>query len=221
MVQGVRFDCAVAGAPWCTPFRGALLSGRYPHQTGVVANGIRLPPELPTVATAFGDAGYHTAYVGKWHLDGTNDPDHYVPPERRGGFRYWVGNEASNNQHEHYVYGTGRERPWRLRGYVTSRCRTRLHANRLPPKAAPADRRRRRFCATTSAAARAEYQPSDARCRLCTPRTACGTVTPGNGRTPARSAPETRHRYNCAARNRMTPGAIACGTHAQVVRSGR
>ena len=54
--QGVRFDCAVAGAPWCTPFRGALISGRYPHQTGVVANGIRLPPDLPTVATAF-DAG--------------------------------------------------------------------------------------------------------------------------------------------------------------------
>ena len=117
--QGGRFDCAVAGAPWCTPFRGALLSGRYPHQTGVVANGIRLPPELPTVATAFNDAGYHTAYVGKWHLDGTKNPDHYVPPERRGGFRYWVGNEASNNQHEHYVYGTGRERPWRLRAYVT------------------------------------------------------------------------------------------------------
>ena len=117
--QGVRFDCAVAGAPWCTPFRGALLSGRYPHQSGVVANGIRLPPAQPTVAAAFNTAGYHTAYVGKWHLDGTNDPDHYVPPERRGGFRYWVGNEASNNQHEHYVYGTGRERPWRLRGYVT------------------------------------------------------------------------------------------------------
>ena len=87
----MRFDCAVAGAPWCTPFRGALLSGRYPHQTGVVANGVSLPPELPTVATAFNDAGYHTAYVGKWHLDGTNDPDHYVPPNRRGGFRYWVG----------------------------------------------------------------------------------------------------------------------------------
>ena len=34
--EGMRFDCAVAGAPWCTPFRGALLSGRYPHQTGVI-----------------------------------------------------------------------------------------------------------------------------------------------------------------------------------------
>ena len=53
----------------------------------MVANGIRLAPELPTVATAFAAAGYHTAYVGKWHLDGTNDLDHYVPPERRGGCR--------------------------------------------------------------------------------------------------------------------------------------
>ena len=84
----MRFDCAVDGAPWCTPFRGALISGRYPHQTGVAANGIRLPPAQPTVATAFNAAGYHTAYVGKWHLDGTNDLDHYVPPERRGGFHY-------------------------------------------------------------------------------------------------------------------------------------
>ena len=118
--QGVRFDCAVAGAPWCTPFRGALISGRYPHQErgGRQRHQAARPP-CPPVATAFDAAGYHTAYVGKWHLDGTNDADHYVPPERRGGFRYWVGNEASNNQHEHYVYGTGRERPWRLRGYVT------------------------------------------------------------------------------------------------------
>ena len=51
--EGMRFDSAVAGAPWCTPFRGALLTGRYPHQSGVVANGCRLDPELPTVAHAF------------------------------------------------------------------------------------------------------------------------------------------------------------------------
>ena len=104
--EGMRFDCAVAGAPWCTPFRGALLTGRYPHQSGVVANGCPLPPEMPTVAHAFAGAGYHTAYVGKWHLDGTNDRDHYVPPERHGGFHYWMGNDASNNQHECYAFGT-------------------------------------------------------------------------------------------------------------------
>ena len=117
--EGMRFDCALAGAPWCTPFRGALLTGRYPHQSGVVANGCPLPPEMPTVAHAFNGAGYHTAYVGKWHLDGTNDRDHYVPPERRGGFHYWMGNDAANNQHECYAFGTDSETPVRLPGYET------------------------------------------------------------------------------------------------------
>ena len=122
--QGVRFDCAVAGAPWCAPFRGALISGTYPHQNGVVCNGIQLDPAAPTVATAFNQAGYHTAYIGKWHLDGAYGPGEeearYVPPERRGGFRYWMAHEANNNQHVHYVHGTDSEREaLRLEGYCT------------------------------------------------------------------------------------------------------
>ena len=117
--EGMRFDAAVAGAPWCTPFRAALLTGRYPHQTGAVRTPSPLPPEIPTVAHAFEAAGYHTAYVGKWHLDGGNFPTHYVPPERRGGFRYWLGYENNNNQHECYVHGTDAEAPQRLPGYET------------------------------------------------------------------------------------------------------
>ena len=34
--SGIRFDNAVSGAPWCTPFRGALLTGTYPHQNGTI-----------------------------------------------------------------------------------------------------------------------------------------------------------------------------------------
>ena len=122
--QGMRFDCAVAGAPWCAPFRGALISGRYPHQNGVVCNGIQLDPAAPTIATAFNEAGYHSAYVGKWHLDAAYgqplEDARYVPPERRGGFHYWMANEASNNQHEHYLHGTDSEKEAvRLDGYVT------------------------------------------------------------------------------------------------------
>ena len=117
--EGMRFDAAVAGAPWCTPFRAALLTGRYPHQTGAVRTPSPLPPEIPTVAHAFEAAGYHTAYVGKWHLDGGNFPIHHVPPERRGGFGYWMGYENNNNQHECYVYGTDAEEPQRLSGYET------------------------------------------------------------------------------------------------------
>ncbi len=117
--EGVRFDCAVAGAPWCSPFRGALLTGQYPHQNGVTRTPSALDPSIPTVAQAFNEAGYHTAYVGKWHVDGSNAREHYIPPERRGEFRYWMGYENNNNQNECYVFGSESESPQRLEGYET------------------------------------------------------------------------------------------------------
>ena len=117
--NGMRFDCAVAGAPWCSPFRGALLTGKYPHQNGVTQTPSPLDPTIPTIANPFNDAGYHTAYVGKWHVDGSNAREHYIPPERRGNFQYWMGYENNNNQHEVYVYGSESETPQRLEGYET------------------------------------------------------------------------------------------------------
>jgi len=117
--SGMRFDNAVAGAPWCTPFRGALLTSMYPHQNEVDRTPSQLSPSLPTVAEPFNQAGYHTAYIGKWHLDGSNNREHYVPPQRRGGFQYWMGYENNNNQNECYVYGNESETPVRLPGYET------------------------------------------------------------------------------------------------------
>ncbi|MCA9835452.1 MAG: sulfatase [Trueperaceae bacterium] len=121
--EGMRFDSAVSGAPWCCPFRGALLTGMYPHQNGVTETPSALDPALPTVATIFNEAGYHTTYVGKWHLDGSNSREHYVPPDHRGGFQYWMGYENNNNQNESYVYGSESETPLRLEGYETDSLR--------------------------------------------------------------------------------------------------
>ncbi|MEM7029235.1 MAG: sulfatase [Chloroflexota bacterium] len=117
--DGMRFDCAVSGSPWCAPFRGALLTSTYPHQNGVTRTPSPLDPSTPTIADTFNDAGYHTAYIGKWHLDGSNQREHYVPPERRGNFQHWMGYENNNNQNECYVYGTESEIPQRLPGYET------------------------------------------------------------------------------------------------------
>jgi len=117
--RGRHFDCAVSGAPWCAPFRGALLTGQYPHQNGVTKTPSPLDPSIPTVAAPFREAGYHTAWIGKWHLDGSNKRTHYVPPGRRGGFDYWLGYENNNNQYECYVHGTDQEEPIRLDGYET------------------------------------------------------------------------------------------------------
>ncbi len=117
--NGVRFDQAVSGAPWCSPFRGSLLTGLYPHQHGVSSTPGALNPNIPTIAQTFNQAGYHTAWVGKWHVDGSNSRSHIIPPERRGGFSYWMGYENNNNQYECYIYGSETDEPRRLPGYET------------------------------------------------------------------------------------------------------
>lgn len=116
---GMRFDAAVSGSPWCSPFRAAMLTGLYPHQNGVAKAPAMLNPTIPAVAESFNRAGYQTIWMGKWHLDGSNDRTHYVPPQRRGGFTFWRGYENNNNQNECYVYGTGQETPERLAAYET------------------------------------------------------------------------------------------------------
>ncbi|MCB9384060.1 MAG: sulfatase-like hydrolase/transferase [Bryobacterales bacterium] len=71
--RGVRFTRAWCATPQCSPGRGALWTGRWPHRTGVVANigaegASPLDPRIPSLGRAFHDAGYETGYFGKWHL---------------------------------------------------------------------------------------------------------------------------------------------------------
>jgi arylsulfatase A-like enzyme len=63
--RGRELSKAVSGYPLCCPFRGALISGLYPHKS-VPGHEVAMPPELPTVALPFKEAGYHTAWLGKW-----------------------------------------------------------------------------------------------------------------------------------------------------------
>ena len=91
---GLNFTDAVSGFPLCCPYRGSLLTSRYPHHC-VPGHEYRLPPELPTVAHVFRENGYDTFYLGKWHLDGAKEAQeraatHYIPRERRGGFDSWL-----------------------------------------------------------------------------------------------------------------------------------
>jgi arylsulfatase A-like enzyme len=86
--QGVLFTHAFAATPQCSPSRAALLTGRYPHRTGVMGNtgpegggaaaagevpaGMSgaLDRSIPALGQIFAAAGYDTAYFGKWHLGG-------------------------------------------------------------------------------------------------------------------------------------------------------
>jgi len=62
-------------------------------------NDIRLPADNPSIAHEFNRAGYHSAYIGKWHLEGISR-HMFTPPERRHGFdHYW----AAYNCHHNYL----------------------------------------------------------------------------------------------------------------------
>lgn len=86
--QGARFTNAISTWPVCSPFRGMLLTGRYPMSNGVVENNRPLWDGQNTIATALKARGYATGYIGKWHLNGSKNKN--VPEYRRMGFDHWV-----------------------------------------------------------------------------------------------------------------------------------
>lgn len=97
--EGVKFDHAFSPQPVCGPCRALFQTGKYPTETGCFRNNIMLPEGVKTLADYIEEAGYETAYIGKWHLasDGELEKpptiDHTVtaiPRELRGGYTgYW------------------------------------------------------------------------------------------------------------------------------------
>jgi arylsulfatase A-like enzyme len=123
--EGQNYTRALAGYPLCCPFRGSLLTSRYPHEC-VPGHEHQLPPHMPTIAHVLNEHGFDTAYFGKWHLDGFQENAgraalHVVPPERRGGFSTWIGYENNNSQWDCWVHGGqgGQAHHQRLPGYET------------------------------------------------------------------------------------------------------
>ena len=101
--EAVNFKNAVSVLPVCTPYRSSLMTGRYPTSTGMFINDLYLPSEERCMAEIFNEAGYNTAYFGKWHLDGHGRKD-YVAPERRQGWKFWKGAECDHNYPKEHYY---------------------------------------------------------------------------------------------------------------------
>jgi arylsulfatase A-like enzyme len=98
--QSLVLPNTFANTPVCCPARANILTGKYTHRNGMIANDLRLRENEVTLADLLRDAGYRTGFVGKWHLDGGPRMPGYIPPgPRRQGFDWWAANECS---HAHF-----------------------------------------------------------------------------------------------------------------------
>ena len=121
--EGVKFENAFSPQPVCGPCRALFQTGRYPTETGCFRNNVMLPQGVKTLGNYIEEAGYETAYIGKWHLasDGELEKppviDHTItaiPRELRGGYTgYWRAAdvlEFTSHGYDGYVFDENNNR---------------------------------------------------------------------------------------------------------------
>jgi arylsulfatase A-like enzyme len=94
--EGLRLENCISNAPVCVPARGSLLTGLYPLKHGAITNDLPVRTDVESVADVLNGAGYHTGYIGKWHLGGV-PRNQAISEERRLGFREWKVNNCDHN----------------------------------------------------------------------------------------------------------------------------
>ena len=78
------FENAYVSAPICSPSRSTIMTGLWPHTSGVLKNNYPLDQSTPVIAEMLpGD--YISGYYGKWHLGNE--------VKRQHGFDRWVSIE--------------------------------------------------------------------------------------------------------------------------------
>lgn len=70
--EGIRFEKAYNVQPVCSPARGAIWTGLYPHTNCVWGNSMPLADTTHTIGQRLSDHGIQCGFIGKWHLSGTD-----------------------------------------------------------------------------------------------------------------------------------------------------
>lgn len=114
--ESIRFTHAIACMPVSTPYRASLLTGQYAQTHGLFLNDVTLDPDAKTIGKSYKAAGYNTAYIGKWHVNG-NGRSNYIPKSHRQGFDYFKVLECTHDYNHSKYYDNNDEHVKMWSGY--------------------------------------------------------------------------------------------------------
>jgi arylsulfatase A-like enzyme len=91
--DGLTFNRYYTHSSPCSPSRASLYTGSYLAQHGVIDNvsfpaHASLDPSIPTIGSLLNNEGYHSSYLGKWHLS-----HEHIPVMTDYGYQDFRGND--------------------------------------------------------------------------------------------------------------------------------
>ena len=91
--EGAHVANAFVTTSLCSPSRASILTGQYSSKHGVIDNNSKVPEEAVFFPEYLQEAGYNTAYLGKWHMGNADD-------NPRPGFDYWVSYKGQGTYYD-------------------------------------------------------------------------------------------------------------------------
>lgn len=108
--EGAHLANAFVSTSLCSPSRASILTGQYMHHHRVIDNQRPVPEGTMFFPQYLQEAGFRTAFVGKWHMGHEND-------EPRPGFHHWVSFKGQGVYFDPTLNVNGRRE--KTEGYVT------------------------------------------------------------------------------------------------------
>ena len=109
---GAHIENAFVTTSLCSPSRASILTGQYAHRHGVVDNTSPIPDGTVFFPQYLQQAGYRTAYIGKWHMGEEAESD-----QPRAGFDHWISFRGQGVYSDPVLNINGERR--QLQGYTT------------------------------------------------------------------------------------------------------
>lgn len=107
---GAHLANAFVSTSLCSPSRASVLTGQYMHHHRVVDNQRPVPEGTMFFPQHLQNAGYHTAFIGKWHMGHEED-------KPRPGFDHWVSFVGQGEYFDPTLNINGEQK--QFKGYLT------------------------------------------------------------------------------------------------------